>query len=172
MPSTPPAISRRRVLVGAATLALAGVAASACAEDAPPPVDPLQTQLDLARRDSDLAAKAAPAAREYSRALSVVAHQRADHARAIDDEINRAAGRSRTSTSPTTPTTSSTAATTSTPPPPPSVAQVVAALRESAKSAADLAVTVEGYRAGLLGSVSACCAAAVDVALTTTAPAS
>jgi hypothetical protein len=50
---------------------------------------------------------------------------------------------------------------------PPTTADVIAALRQSAESAAELAVKFSGYRAGLVGSIAAACTAAYTVALVT-----
>ena len=76
------AVSRRRVLVdagrGLLALTLIGAAAPACGSKAPPGPDPLEAQLDAARRDSDLAGAAATAAAPaLVPALTVVADQRA-----------------------------------------------------------------------------------------------
>ncbi|MGC2652807.1 MAG: hypothetical protein WA317_04195, partial [Mycobacterium sp.] len=82
---------------------------------------------------------------------------------ALDTEIARVAGGSTTTSSKssdtTSPTTSAVAA------PPPSVTDVVNALRDSAESARQVALTTSDYRAGLLASISASCTAAVTVAL-------
>ena len=47
----------------------------------------------------------------------------------------------------------------------PTVQDVIGALRVSADSASNLAATLSGYRAGLLGSIAAACTAAYTVAL-------
>jgi hypothetical protein len=166
MPSAIPAVSRRQALLGAAALAVASAAASACgSQPEPPKVDDLQSQLDLARRDSDIAKAAAAAADSfYTPALTVVAAERADHARALVQEIARATGKAPSGT-PTTGTTSAVA------PPPPSLSEVVAALRNSADSASQLAANLSGYRAGLLGSIAASCTASVTVPLAMKEPA-
>ena len=56
-------------------------------------------------------------------------------------------------------------------PPPPSLPDVVNALRDSAESARQVALTLSDYRAGLLASISASCTAAVTVALAPGEPA-
>ncbi|MDT5176304.1 MAG: hypothetical protein QOJ95_502, partial [Mycobacterium sp.] len=62
--------------------------------------------------------------------------------------------------------------TTSGPPPkPPTVADVVAALKQSADGATLLATQQSGYRAGLLGSITAACTASGTVALANVGPA-
>ena len=159
-------ISRRRVLVGAAALAALGATASACGgAPEPPEPDPLEAQLDLANRDAQMARSAATAAGPfYAPPLNVVADERAAHANALSKEIARLAGE--TTTSSTTPAATTSAAAS----PPPSRTDVIAALRESADSAAKLAATLDGYRAGLLGSIAAACTASVTVPLAMTEP--
>ncbi|KQH75937.1 MULTISPECIES: hypothetical protein [Mycobacterium] len=172
MPRAVPVISRRRVLAGGAALAALGVAATACGESAPKPpaVEELVGPLDQARRDSALAAAAAGAIGsppQIAAALTVVATQRAAHARALSTEIARAAGKLVSSTS----ETSSSSATPSPtepeapPPPPPPVSDVIDSLRKSAEEANRLVSTSSGYRAGLLASIAASCTASCEVAL-------
>jgi hypothetical protein len=168
--SQPPPVNRRKVLLGAAALTLLGVTASACrSEPSRPKVDELVAQRDLAEKDSAMAAAAAGAAGpDYAPALTVVAAERAAHAKALTEEIARAAGKPSPSSPATSTTASSTAASTTstTPaPPPPSLNDVTAALRGSADSAAQLAAKLSGYRAGLLGSIAASCTTSVTVPL-------
>lgn len=157
------AVSRRRVLVdagrGLLALTLIGAAAPACGSKEPPGPDPLEAQLDAARRDSDLAGAAAKAAAPVLvPALTAVADQRARHATALAEELARAAGK------PTaTPAESSTPTTAAPAGPPPSVQDVVDALRASADSATRLVPTLSGYRAGLVGSIAASCASSFTV---------
>ena len=159
MPGAVRPISRRRVLIAAAALSAIGATASACGSPAPQPEE-LAPQLDLARRDSQMAGAAATAAGPfYGPLLNVVADERAAHAKALSQEIARAAGETTTSSQAAAPTPSGSAA------PPPSRTDVMAALRESADSAAKLAANLFGYRAGLLGSIAASCTASVTVPL-------
>ena len=159
MPGAVRPISRRRVLIAAAALSAIGATASACGSPAPQPEE-LAPQLDLARRDSQMAGAAATAAGPfYGPLLDVVADERAAHAKALSQEIARAAAETTTSSQAAAPTTSGSAA------PPPSRTDVMAALRESADSAAKLAANLSGYRAGLLGSIAASCTASVTVPL-------
>jgi hypothetical protein len=152
------AISRRRVLLGAAALAAIGATTSACGSSGPPQPDELLTQLDFAQRDSAMARAAATAAGPfYTPLLNVVADERAAHAKALSEEIARTADPI-AATSPTA-TSPPNAAT------PPSRMQVITALRESADSAAKLAATLSGYRAGLLGSIAASCTTSATVPL-------
>ena len=159
MPGAVRPISRRRVLIAAAALSAIGATASACGSPAPQPEE-LAPQLDLARRDSQMAGAAATAAGPfYAPLLNVVADERAAHAKALSQEIVRAAGQTTTSSQAAAPTPSGSAA------PPPSRTDVMAALRESADSAAKLAANLSGYRAGLLGSIAASCTGSVTVPL-------
>jgi predicted component of type VI protein secretion system len=177
-PATRRAYRRREVLIGAAGalgLALITETASACSStEAPPPVDPLQAQADLADADSSLARAAASAAPPAQvPALTQVASERSQHSRALLEEIARAAGRTLPDTD-STGSSATSAAPTAAPnaTPPPALADVVTALRKSADSAAGLASTLTGYRAGLLGSIAASCTTSATVGLDIPKPAS
>jgi hypothetical protein len=164
VPSYPPTVSRRRVLLGAAGLAVLGAAAAACGASPPSPeVDELAAQLNRARADSQLATDAAAAARPpIAQALTTVASERSAHAQALSNELVRMVGKD----APTTTPSSSTAPPADAPPAnAPTTADVIGALRQSADSATQLAATMSGYRAGLLGSIAASCTAAHSVAL-------
>lgn len=173
MPSAVPVTNRRGLLAGGVALAALGVVGSACGESPPkpPPVEDLLGPLDQARRDSTLAGAAAAAVGippQVAAALTVVATQRAAHARALATEISRAAGKITASSSETP--TSGTAGPASAqpagpPPPPPPVSDVINALRTSADNASRLLATSPGYRAGLLASIAASCTASYTVAL-------
>jgi hypothetical protein len=158
-------LSRRSALTGGGrgllALALVGAATAACGAGAPDEPDPLQAVLAAARADSELATAAARAAApNMVPALLVVAAERARHATALVEELARAAGK---------PTPTSVAGTTSASvqaaPASATRAAVISALRKSADSAAALAPTMSGYRAGLLGSIAAACTASATVAL-------
>ena len=170
MQNTGPVVSRRNALLGAAALAVLGTAASACGPKPPPPeLHDLEAQRDQAQKDSDMAAAAAIGADpSYAPALTVVAAERAAHAKALAEEIARAAGTTPPPPSPSSPTSPDP----STAPAPPSPAEVSAALRRSADSTAQLATKLSGHRAGLLGAISASCAASVAVPLAARQPAS
>lgn len=169
MPEAVPVITRRGVLAGGAALAALGVVTSACGESPPKPpaVEELLGPLDQARRDSALASAAAGAVGsppQIAAALTVVATQRAAHARALATEIARAAGKLISATSEAS--SSSPSPTPTEPPaPPPPVADVIDSLRASAESANRLLATSSGYRAGLLASIAASCTASYTVAL-------
>lgn len=169
VPSAVPALSRRRVLISGAALALLSTTAAGCGALAKrPDVEPLVAQLDRARADSQLAAGAASAARpDVAAALTTVAAERSAHVQALSDEITRISGEtpqtsasaSATSTNPTS------TSTTGEPLPPPKPRDVIAALKQSADSAAQAAAQQTGYPAGLLGSIAASCTAAFTVGL-------
>jgi hypothetical protein len=156
------------VLAAGAALAALGAVASACGDSPPktPAVEQLLGPLDQARHDSALAGAAAAAVGnppQIAAALSVVANQRAAHARALSTEISRAAGKLTSSSSETT--SPSPAAPAAPPPPPPPVSDVINALRASADNAARLVSAESGYRSGLLASIAASCTASYTVAL-------
>ena len=168
MPSALPQLSRRRLLIGAlpATLALGVLGSStACAPEAPPAdLADLRTQFDRARSDSTLAGDAATALAGPSRqalvaALTAIAAERSAHGDALAAEITRLTDGQAPATDTTTPTASTAPAAA------PTVAQVIDALRGSAEQSAQAAERMAGYRAGLLGSISASCTAAYLVAL-------
>lgn len=167
MPSVPPTLTRRRLLIAAvpATLAVGLLAGTTACSPPPPPADlaDLRTQFTRANADSLLAGEAATAARPPMVAiLTAIAAERTAHARALADEITRLTDGEvpTTSAAPTT-TTGATPA----PAAAPTVTAVAKTLRESAEDAARLAAQMSGYRAGLLGSIAASCTAAYQVAL-------
>ncbi len=161
------------MLAGGAALAVLGVGVSACSQSPPKPpaAEDLLGPRDQAWRDSTLASAAATPiglAPQIAAALTVVATQRAAHARALSTEISRVANKLTSSTSETassSPSPTGAAAPPPPPPPPPPVSDVIDALRASAESAGRLAATSSGYRAGLLASIAASCTASYTVAL-------
>ncbi|WP_371514946.1 hypothetical protein [Mycobacterium sp. 1164966.3] len=159
------------MLAGGAALAVLGVTASACGQPPPkaPAVEELLGPLDQARRDTALASAAAETVGsppQIAAALTVVATQRAAHARALATEIARAAGKLSASSSETTaPSPSGQGPASQPPPPPPPVSDVIDSLRASAESAGRLVASSSGYRAGLLASIAASCTASYTVAL-------
>ncbi len=165
-------LSRRRMLalalVGASSVAVGSVTA-ACGRSGPAGPDPLEDQLKAARRDSEMATAAAKAAPPPAvAALTVIAAERTRHAEVLLEELSRAAGKPIPTASETSSAPSGSTAPTAKPGPPPSVDAVAKALRESADSAAKLAPTLSGYRAGLLGSIAAACAASLAVGFNST----
>ena len=160
MPRPPSTVSRRHLMFGAAALALLGSTVAACGSPPPPPdVDELTAQLDRARADSQLATDAAAATPPppTAQALTAVASERSAHAQALSDELVRILG----TNAPTTTTTTTTAQSAKAP----TTDDVIAALRQSADAATQLATKQSGYRAGLLGSIAASCTAAYTVTL-------
>lgn len=164
-----PMLGRRRVLTGGGGLLALGLivsTAAACGSSRPKGPDPLQSVLAAARSDSEMAAAAArTAATQLAPALLVISAERARHASAVIEELSRAAGEptptSGVAAAAPTPTTAAGPA-----PPPPTVNDVVNALRQAGESAATLAPTQSGYRAGLLGSIAAACTTSATVGLT------
>ena len=158
------------MLAGGAALAVLGVGVSACSQSPPKPpaVEELLGPLDQARRDSAVASAAATAvglAPQVAAALTVVATQRAAHARALSTEISRVANKLTSSTSETASSSPSPTGAAAPPPPPPPVSDVIDTLRASAESASRLVARSSGYRAGLLASIAASCTASYTVAL-------
>lgn len=156
----PRSLSRRDLLIGGAALGVAVVAA-ACQQtpDAKPEVDDLLIQIDLAQRDATSAAAAATANAELAPALTAVAAIRRAHGVALTKELARIPGATTTTTTPPSSTTTPPAS------PPPQLEQIKTQLKDSSKSAMDLATKQSGYRAGLLASISASCASAAEVDL-------
>ncbi|MBF6329470.1 hypothetical protein IU452_13165 [Nocardia transvalensis] len=158
-------MNRRSMLriAGGGVLAAGAMGATACSEKQPPGPDVLLAQEQSARTDAVWAKAAAAVAPERTVALNLIAAQRTEHADALRAEIDRALGvygdgTKPKSNNPPVP-----------PPPAPSPPPTVAALRDqltrSQRSAADLATTLSGHRAGLLASISACCATHAGVLL-------
>lgn len=168
-----PTLSRRRLLLdssrGLLALALVGTAATACGKSEPPAPDPLEAQLEAARRDADLATAAAKTAKPAdAAALREIAAQRNRHAAALVEELARAAGKPTPTEAAETAdaeATGATAAPSKPPAGPPSVREVTDALKSSADSAAKLVPTLSGYRAGLMGSIAASCTTSYLVGL-------
>ncbi|MEV6136973.1 hypothetical protein AB0L63_13125 [Nocardia sp. NPDC051990] len=157
--------------MGALTIgALAG-----CTDEAVYQPDPLAAQEILARADAAAATAAIAVAPQRHVELTVIADERTAHADALRAEINRVIGVYRDGTTPAhrtrelTPPTSGTAPAASgaatSPTTPPSIDELRTRLAESQQSAGDLARTQSGYRAGLLASISASCAAQAGVLL-------
>ncbi|WP_280827181.1 hypothetical protein [Mycobacterium sp. OTB74] len=170
MPNAETTVSRRRVLIGAAALALAGGTVSACSTppQRDPALDALQGQLQQARNDSQLAATAASAAPpKLAPALTAVASIRDAHAQALSDELSRIGGAAQaaSSTASSTPAAATGTATSAVPTTPPTPQDVITALQQSADSAAHVASGLSGYPAGLLASIAAACTAAFTVTL-------
>ncbi|MFD3702977.1 hypothetical protein ACFWUP_07500 [Nocardia sp. NPDC058658] len=173
---------RRRTLLrlaGASAIGIPAIATlAACAEDdtvhAP---DPLAAQEVLARADAAAATAAIALAPQSNAALNTIATERTAHADALRTEIDRVIGVYGDGTTPVrrtgaltvpgpdgSPVPAAEVETVSAQPT--TVAQLRDQLVRSQQSAAELARTESGYRAGLLASISAACATQAGVLLT------
>ncbi len=150
-----PAVSRRTVLRASATLGAAAMLAGAAGcggadESTPAEPDPLLAEARRARADAASARAVLVDRPDLVDTMTVVADQRTAHADALDAEIARA-----------TPVTATTTPATTAPVQPseiPGLDRLRDDLTESAQRAATLARSTQGYRGGLLGSISASCA--------------
>jgi hypothetical protein len=176
MPGAGP--DRRRVLAAGATLLLAGPAALAgCTlpARAPQGPDPLESPARRAEADAALATAVAHLAGPTDPALDAIAKalaaDRMTHAAALRAELRRARSRpaSRSGSPPVAPLP---VAPLPVAPPPVSPlpttldlsgarGTLARAVRAAQDEAAELAMTLPGYRAALLASVAACCASHV-----------
>ncbi len=173
-------VSRRHLLLGSAALVVAAGSAGcgvlgddrSDAQRSPiPSPDPLLGVARAARADAAAATQLAAVTPPQAVPLRTIAAERTAHAQTLDAEIARAAGTTvggagapsesvATTPAPVTPVTVT----------PGTVAPgTVAALRDSLQrnqgAAAELARSAPPYRAGLLGSVAAACAAGLAVLL-------
>ncbi|MEV6065794.1 hypothetical protein AB0L82_04495 [Nocardia sp. NPDC052001] len=159
-------MDRRAVLrlAGGGALAVAAVGAlTACTTEAAPELpDPLLAQEESARSDAASAQAAIATNPDKAVALQTIATQRGAHADALRAEIDRAIG---VYGDGTTPSKRVAPPTPVVPVPPPAVSQLKAGLSQAQRSAADLSIQLSGYRAGLLGSISAACATQAGVLL-------
>ncbi|MFX0576679.1 hypothetical protein [Nocardia nepalensis] len=174
-----PSIVDRRTalrLAGGTTVgALAIGAVAGCTDKTVYQPDPLAAQEVLARSDAAAATAAIAVTPQRHAALTVIANERTAHADALRAEINRVIGVYGDGTTPThrtrelTPSASAAApaasGTAAPPTQPPSIDELRTRLTKSQQSAGDLARTQSGYRAGLLASISAACAAQAGVLL-------
>ncbi|MFC9517266.1 hypothetical protein ACFTSD_16170 [Nocardiaceae bacterium NPDC056970] len=147
-------VSRRAALRAAGGAVLGTTAltlVTGCSEsggaDTPAEVDALTEQARSARRDAANATATIAARPDLAAALGVIAAERTAHGDALDEEIARAAS-TPSSTTATTPAAA-----------PVDIDQLRADLASAQRDAGTLARTQTGYRAGLLGSISASCAA-------------
>ena len=160
--STPPAacpVSRRRLLVAVALTGGGLLGGCATGEEPPEGPDPLQALADRARTDSVLAEAVATWHPVLASAVSPVAADRRVHAHVLTAEIHRMRRRSSTPTSSLPTTVGPTASPPVSPDPAAAEQAVVDALAAAQAQAAGLVVGLPRYRAGLVGSVAACCAA-------------
>jgi hypothetical protein len=157
---------------GLAALAALATGAAACtsAPPVPPPPDRLLPLLDAALSDAQLATAVAQVHPKLAAAASVTAADRTAHAQRLAQEIHRADPSARPPVPGLTPapgasTSASAAAAPPAVPPDPNAAATALAtmLQASQAAAADLVATLPGYRAGLVGSMAACCASHVVI---------
>ncbi|MFD0364377.1 hypothetical protein ACFQZZ_23310 [Nocardia sp. GCM10030253] len=164
-------------LAGGGTVGILALSAAVgCADDTIYEPDPLAAQEVLARADAAAATAAIALTPQRHAALTTIASERTAHADALRAEINRAVGVYGDGTTPTHRTRSMNAPADTGPSPaasgtavssvaPPTVDQLRDRLTDSQQSAAELARTQSGYRAGLLASISAACATEAGVLL-------
>ncbi|WP_433733050.1 hypothetical protein ACQP0C_12320 [Nocardia sp. CA-129566] len=164
-----------RLAGGGAVGVLAVGALAGCTDKKVYEPDPLAAQEVLARADAAAATAAIAVTPQRHAALTAIASERTEHADALRAEINRVIGVYGDGTTPAhrtrQPAPSGSAAspaasgteTTSTQPP--SIDELRTRLTNSQQSAGDLARSQSGYRAGLLASISAACAAQAGVLL-------
>jgi hypothetical protein len=173
------ALDRRSALrlAGGGTVGVLALGATAgCADKTVYEPDPLAAQEVSARADAAAATAAIALTPQRHAALTTIASERTAHADALLAEINRVIGtygdgttpihRTRALEAPADSGPSPAASGTSVPPvTPPSIDQLRDRITKSQQSAADLARTQSGYRAGLLASISAACATEAGVLL-------
>ncbi|GAB2441813.1 hypothetical protein GCM10027262_51970 [Nocardia tengchongensis] len=159
-------VNRRSALrlAGGGALAVAAVGATAACtkNEAPAAPDPLLAQETSALTDAAAAKAAIATAPDRAGVLQTIADQRTAHAQALRTEIDRAIGVYGDGTTPSRRTPPPTAIAVTTPV---TVAALRTQLGAAQRSSADLSATLSGYRAGLLASISACCATHAGVLL-------
>ncbi|HET8994601.1 MAG TPA: hypothetical protein VFN32_12435 [Rhodococcus sp. (in: high G+C Gram-positive bacteria)] len=119
--------------------------------------DPLFAQAARARADASTATALVALTPDLAEPLTTISSERTAHADALEAEIARAAGATTSYTPP--PSTTSTIGET------PTVELLRERLGQSQRGAADTGRTLQGYRAGMLASISAACAVQTAVLL-------
>lgn len=158
MAGTGEPLSRRGVLrIGALALVAAPVVAACTSSPPPPPPDPLLPMLKLATQDATTARAAAVAFADNSATLTVIGTVRQQQATALRTEVDRAAGITSASATPSASTSAAplTDETTVT-------ADLLHDLDTAQQQAVTLVTTVPRYRAGLVGSVAGGCASLTE----------
>lgn len=161
-------VGRRAVLrtgVGLGVAVGVGWSVTGCTDEASADEDRARALLPHAQaafRQQKAATALAPRVTEYTAAVTVVAEQRRAHLAALRDEI------ARLHSSLVDDITAAPADPAATPaqPAPDSVQKLRDQIERSADGAARTAVRLDGYRAGLLGSISASCRTLAKVQLT------
>ncbi|MCE3555041.1 hypothetical protein LWC33_26755 [Pseudonocardia sp. RS11V-5] len=151
-PAAPPLTRRRALSLGLAAggLGLAAPVLAGCAagsSDGPDPLIPLVTR---ARSDAALVTAVITADPSLTGQLDPLRSARSDHAATLEQEIARVAGTTASPTPAAAPTAPQAGA---------DLNAVRQAVADAAREAAGLVGTVPIARAGLVGSVAACCAA-------------
>lgn len=141
-------------LGGLGVLGLTGCGAS---DDDTAEPDPLLLPAARAHTDAATATMLIALAPDRADALATIADERTSHAAVLDAEIARVSAATTSTTAPPT--------TTAAPIDDPTVEQLRERLTRSQREAADLARVTSGYRAGILASISAACAAQMAVLL-------
>lgn len=146
-------VSRREVLrLGALTALALPVLAACTTPEPPPPPDPLAALAATARADAAAATAIASSDPSLAGQASEIATARTEHAEALQAEVDRERPPASSAPPPSEPA-----------PPADPKATLVAALTAAEQEAAALVETLPRYRAGLVGSVAAGCAALREV---------
>jgi hypothetical protein len=155
-PRQPSRVTRRSVLAAGALAPASALPLAGCTSSPEGP-DPLTALASAARSDA-AEAEAIAAAHPDLNAAKVVARTRAEQAKALQKEVNRASAESPSATkkaqdgsSAAAPDNQSGAA-----------KQLSTSLRTAQRQASDLVPTLPRYRAGLVGSVAAGCASLLE----------
>lgn len=155
-----PTLDRRRVLALALLTPVAAAGLGACGSGTvrrPKGPDPLIALADAARGDAALAAAAIAANPDLGVRVDPLRVARTEHAVALDAEVVRAGGTSR-SADPTAPAPSDTTAAPTGVTQSVTLARVREAVAASQRGAAQLVPDLPAERVGLVASVAACCA--------------
>lgn len=136
---------------------MAAVTGCGITDDSEPEPDPLLAQAARARTDASTATALIAASPDLAAPLTTISSERTAHADALDAEVARAAGAT-TSDTPSSTTTAPAAEA-------PTVELLRERLTQSQRSAADVGRTLQGFRAGMLASISAACAVQTAVLL-------
>ncbi|MFD6859566.1 hypothetical protein ACFWCF_19775 [Rhodococcus sp. NPDC060090] len=136
---------------------MAAVTGCGTTDDSEPEPDPLLAQAARARTDASTATALIAASPDLAAPLTTISSERTAHADALDAEVARVAGTTTNDTP--SPTTTAPAAEA------PTVELLRERLTQSQRSAADVGRTLQGFRAGMLASISAACAVQTAVLL-------
>jgi hypothetical protein len=138
-------------------VSVAAVTGCGITDDSEPEPDPLLAQAARARTDASTATALIAVSPDLAAPLTTISSERTAHADALDAEVARAAGAT-TSAAPSSTTTAPAVDA-------PTVGLLRERLTQSQRSAADVGRTLQGFRAGMLASISAACAVQTAVLL-------